>query len=106
MGFIIVLMYFLRITGRLSSDRPAKYKTKHKNKYGLNKTLNNSRDEERINPLPPWRQQLPLDPSFNLDKKLTRRKRDRKRSPSAALKQNYHSPLRRHRSKFIFRITY
>lgn len=45
---------------------------------------------EPNNELPPWHETMPSNPSYNLERKIKRRERDRSRSPTAALRQGYH----------------
>lgn len=97
-------MYFLRITGRLSSDRPANYNkntcdripklTYQKSSKQSLKTKQKNICNSGMDPLPLWRENYPINPSFSLEKKLRRRNRDRnQKSPSATIRQNYLSDI-------------
>lgn len=91
-------MYFLRITGRLTSDRPATNRNLKKSSFKKSNECCN----DGMKPLPPWREKFPDRPSFGLDKKLRRKKCKQEQNRLATLQQNYHLPLMRHSSKSIF----
>ncbi|KAI1727958.1 hypothetical protein DdX_00102 [Ditylenchus destructor] len=100
--FIVVLMYFLRITGRLTSDKPrstgrggfapyphSPYRVSDQ-KYHYKKGDLPQKATPGMGDLPPWREEFPVQPPYTgLERKLQRRERDRSRSPTAALRQGY-----------------
>uniref|UniRef100_A0A915DX57 Uncharacterized protein n=1 Tax=Ditylenchus dipsaci TaxID=166011 RepID=A0A915DX57_9BILA len=70
--FIVVIMYYLRLTGRLSSDKPGSARS---TTYIPGAMVGGT--------------------AFNLQKKMRRRERDRDRNPAAALRQGYNYPTGR-----------
>ncbi|KAH7706619.1 hypothetical protein AAVH_26148 [Aphelenchoides avenae] len=72
--FIIVLMYHLRIKGKLTSDKPL-----HGPPQPEFPPWPQGRPE-----LPSWRREWPEEPPFKLERKLRRRERERSRSPARA----------------------
>ncbi|KAI6226182.1 hypothetical protein M3Y99_01317900 [Aphelenchoides fujianensis] len=67
-AFIVVLMYYLRITGRLRSEKP--------------RQLGPVRQPEFLPPdVPPWQARWPEQPPYEVQRKLRRRERSRSRSP-------------------------
>jgi hypothetical protein len=82
--FIIVLMYYLRLTGRLTSDKPRNYLPSDMPSW--------SSSHSTPPDLPPWRRKWPEEPPFHLERKL--RRRERSRSPLRSVGSPTQAPRR------------